>query len=249
MPYDAHLAEGFAVAQIVQSRSRVAGKVLARGIPHVAALGGPRGTVVVAQRGNAVTGQIVGNHEERLVVVYLLVAVLLSAARHKQGYNGLPLRAPVVAHGPCQRSRQCGTVLLVAERHLLRHVRQRRLRCLRTLQRLLRAPLQHQRQREAVLFERAVEAVALQPSAVGRVDAFHAYRQRVVRQEHLLGGNTLGALVGTVHRHLHQPVGLLQMQHQRQLGNTQVQLARPRAEQRGCLLCGCRRRDGSEDKV
>ena len=249
MPYDTHLAEGLAVAQIVQSGSRVAGKVLARGIPHVAALGGPCGAVVVAQRGNAVTGQIVGNHEERLVVVYLLVAVLLSAARHKQGSNGLPLRAPVVAHGPCQRSRQRGAVVLVTERHLLRHVRQWRLRCLWTLQRLLRTPLQHQRQREAVLFECAVEAVALQPSAVRSVDAFDAHRQRVVRQEHLLAGNALGALVGTIHRHLHQPVGLLQMEHQRQLCNTQVQFTRPRAEQRSCLLCECRCRDSGEDKA
>ena len=142
MTNDADLGKCLAAAQVCQTGGGIAGKVLTRGVPHVAPLGGSRGTVVVAQRGDAVAGQVVGNDEERLVVEDFLVAVLLTAAGDEEGDDGFLLRLRIIPDGQHQRAGQRGTVPLVAERHLLGLIREWRLRGLRASQ-LFRALCQH----------------------------------------------------------------------------------------------------------
>ena len=175
-----YLGKGAAGTQEVETGSRVAHKVGGGGFLHLTSHRGLRGTVVVAQRGNALTGQIVGNDEKRLVVEHFFITILLAAARHEQ--HDCWFLTAVITHGPDQRSSQGGAVGLVAEGHLLCSVGIGRLRCLRALH-LGYALCQHKRRSKTILFERAVELAVVQPCAIGHADGLHLHGQRVVAQE------------------------------------------------------------------
>ena len=232
MTEDADLREGFRVAQIFQACRSIAGEVLRGGVLHIATHRGACSAVVVTQRGDAVTRQIVGNDEEGFVLHQFLVAVLLTAARNHQDDGGFLLSVLVVAHRPRQRTHQRGEVGGIGKHHFLRRVGERFLGRLRTLH-LWHSPGHHQGQRHTVLRKSAVERVVLEPCAVGHANLLHLQGQRVVAQEFLIGGNALRALVGTVKRHYDVAVALFQMEYQRQRCGTYFQFARPRTEQGG----------------
>ena len=145
MTEDADLGEGFRVAQIFPACCSIAGKVLRGGILHIATHRGARSAVVITQRGDAVTRQIVCNDEEGLVLHQFLVAVLLTTARNHQDDGGFLLSVLVVAHRPRQRTHQRGKVGGIAEHHFLRRVGIRFLGRLRALH-LWHSPGHHQGQ-------------------------------------------------------------------------------------------------------
>ena len=130
MAEDTHLTETFQLAQELDASLGVEHEVVAGGSSHLTC-GTTYASVVVAQRGNAVTCQMVGNNGKRLVVEERLVAVLLSAASHHQ-HHGDALTVLIV-HRVAECSGQYGTVLCVLEGHLLGGVRVGRLWRLRTV--------------------------------------------------------------------------------------------------------------------
>ena len=171
-----HLAESFRRAQVVDTCCGVAHEVSGSGVLHISSCRCRCGAVVVAQRGDAVARQMVGDDEEGLMVEQLLVAVLLSAARHHQHHRDALFLHCLIAHGVGERACQHGTVGIVPECDFFGGVGVRWCGHLWPAH-LLGALAEHQRQCHTPLRECAMELIVFQSRTIGGANHVDLHRQ------------------------------------------------------------------------
>ena len=190
MAEDAH-ALAAAAAEGLDGRPGVGGEVGGGGRGAVAG-GGSLAAVVVAQRGDAMPRQVVGDDGERTVTEELLVAVLQAAAGDHHHHWRLR-RVEVL--GQRERAGQSHPGTGVRNHHLLGDVREWGHGRLRALE--LR-PLHVERQGEHALAESAAQPAVLQPGVIRRLQLRQRQAQGVGAKMLHLGGEAEGSLVGRV---------------------------------------------------
>ncbi len=224
--------------QEADGRGRVPGKVFGGGALK-GALGRPHAALVVAEHGDALAGQVVGQDVEQLVVGDLRVAVLRPGAGDQHHRRVRP-----VAVGACEGAVQRETCRLVPDSHAVRDVRGRRFRVLRAGRRgrvcLVRRG-ERQRKRLPGLRPCAfdLDTVFDQHAFVRAGDAIDRERHAVAHHGDVGHRNAGCPLVGAVHRGGAPVAAPLDMEDNPQLGGPGVERARPRSDH--ALLRGDRR--------
>ena len=102
----------------IDAGERIVLQVLRRAVDHITG-GSTKATVVVAERGYALSGQSISNHRKRLMLKDFLIAVLKAAARH-HNQNGCLAAISLRKH---QRPFQDGVA--IGKRHVLLSIRER----------------------------------------------------------------------------------------------------------------------------
>ncbi len=225
---------------------RVAGEILARRRHEISGRLA-NAAVVVAHHRDAVAREVVGEDEERLVPEDLLVAILRSAARDQDDRwkRTLPFRQS-------QRAVEDGLSRRVGDGDVFRSIGERRLRLLGTgWPRELLDLLQDEGQRTALcpgagdLGAGAVQSALERPVCLSK-----RKREDAVREPDVAEPQTVGPLVGAVHRRRERAVRL------RGDGHADAELHRPGGDgplpraghrRRGCLG-ECERRNQGESE-
>ena len=132
------------------------------------------------------------------MVKQLLVAVLRSAAGHHYYHEHGAFLRRFVAGGVGQGAAERSVVSRVGERYLLRFVRIRLFRRLRSVA-FHRSRLQREGERHAVLTETALQQAVFQLAFIRRIDGLHGDFHLRAAGHRYFRRYAFDALVGTVH--------------------------------------------------
>ena len=200
MTDDTHLSEQIELAQEINACFGIGQVIQGSGVLSRASRLGYT-PIVVSQRSDSLLGQIVGNHQERLVLEDFFVPVLPSATCYEQHHRDGTFGHELVIDGICQCTRQDSTFGFVLEYHFFGGIRIRRLRSLRAFQGYSYfARLEVQRKSHSVLGEFPFDAFGryLLSPVVGiqRSDDYFEAICRILLDFH---GDTFRTLLGYIH--------------------------------------------------